>query len=130
MHCASILTVSPPFHLPSFFPPLFGAGLWLYSRFRQIWEAFESFRIIHRKYFAMYTPSSILEIGEAGYVSDFEDGYETISFVLVYSFMRFLVRATYDMYGTIDRSYAIVRTRDHRGNRGQCVTQCTYETYW
>lgn len=75
----------------------------------------------------MNTPSSI-EIGEAGYVSDFEDGYETISFVLV--FIHEIPRATYDMYETIDRSYAIVRTRDHRGDRGQCVTQCTYETYW
>lgn len=90
-------------------------------------QAFESFRIIGRKYFAMNTPSSI-EIGEAGYVSDFEDGYETISFVLV--FIHEIPRATYDMYETIDRSYAIVRTRDHRGDRGQCVTQCTYETYW
>lgn len=107
MHCASILTVSPPFHLPSFFPrdsvqasgciPAFAK-----PNFRELSDY--SSKIFRNVYAKLYRNL------EAGRVSDFEDGIETISLVL-YSFMRFLVQY---MYETIDRSYTIVRTRDHR----------------
>lgn len=108
MHCASILTVSPPFHLPSFFPrrsvQAFGCiPGFAKPNFRDLSDY--SSKIFRNVYAKLYRNL------ETGYVSDFEDGIETISPVL-YSFMRFLVR--YDMYETIDRSYTIVRTRDHR----------------
>lgn len=108
MHCASILTVSPPFHLPSFFPrrsvQAFGCiPGFAKPNFRDLSDY--SSKIFRNVYAKLYRNL------ETGYVSNFEDGIETISPVL-YSFMKFLVR--YDMYETIDRSYTIVRTRDYR----------------
>lgn len=100
MHCASILTVSPPFHLPSFFPrdsvqasgciPAFAK-----SNFRELSDY--SSKIFRNVYAKLYRNL------EAGRVSDFEDGIETISLVL-YSFMRFLVQCTTCTKRSIDRT--------------------------